>query len=546
MAAVDVSLSIILDSLNKYSFELYIDTPAALSFQRLVILPRNLTQVMPGCLYVGRLSDAMRTKETEPGIICICLRDRIRDARENAETLSGFIVINENLELEQLFSELQDTFVRLNNWYQSMQDAVIRQKSIQDIITLSESVIGNFISVSDSALTLVAYTKNIPTDDPTSLFLIKNGYHSDESIRKFKMQKRFDVWMSSDGIIISDDGKISDYVCISKVFAFNDTYFMHVVMTCNHRKRTPGLIDLFTHMVCILSHYIKRNWEEKKNFNHVYSSLIADLMQGKITSREAAAERARMVGIRPEDEYIVMLLSGGGHGDAVFPGLVAHDISARFPLIRSVYYNCRLMLFLHRADIISYISDQDVFAGLNAYFCENNIFCGLSEVFKDLLALPEAYYQAEMALDESGHTPRESELMLEPAIEFSNIAQFDTYFAGCMLDKSIKTERLWKSSRYGKMLLELYTSDIEKSTNNLEVLYTFLINERRATETASDLHMHRNNVGYRISRIEELLKVNLNEKLTRLNLLISLLKLRQSGFVQECEETGGRLQGGEL
>jgi hypothetical protein len=543
--AVHVSLNIILDSIKKYSCEQYIEQSTALSFNRLVILPRDLSQARPECLYVGRLSEAMRTRSTLSGFSCVCLRDRIRDDRENAETLSGLIVVNENLELEQLFSELQDTFMQLGDWYQSMQDAVIQQKSIQDIITLSESVIGNFISISDSALTLVAYTKNIPTDDPTSRFLIENGYHSDEAVRKFKINKRFDIWMSTDDVIISTDRKISKYVCISKVFTFNDTYFMHVVMTCNHREMTQGQIDLFNHMICILSHYIKRNWEEKKNFDHVYSALIADLMQGKIKSREAAAERARMVGIRPEDEYIVMLLTGGGRGDADFPGLVAHDIANRFPLFRPVYYDCRLMLFLHRADIARYITEQDINADLNAYFRENDIFCGMSDVLKDLLELPEAYYQAEMALEEGGRKSRKSELIWEPASEYGNIAQFDTYFAGCLLDKSKKTERLWRSSKYGRMLLELAGSDIEKNANNLEVLYMYLINERRATETASALHMHRNNVVYRISRIEELLGISLEDTKTRVNLTLSLLMLRSTGILRESRKHGIVLAAGD-
>jgi hypothetical protein len=174
---------------------------------------------------------------------------------------------------------------------------------------MSEPVIGNFISISDSALSLIAYTKNISTDDPTSLFLIENGYHSEETIKQFKKFRRFDIWMNSDGPIISEDGNISKYVIISKVFAFNETYFTHVVMTCNHREKTPGLLDLFNYLTNVLSYYIKRNWQEEKDFKHVYYSLVVDLMEGKVREREAVKERARIVGIRPDDEYVIMLLT---------------------------------------------------------------------------------------------------------------------------------------------------------------------------------------------------------------------------------------------
>ncbi|WP_073081819.1 PucR family transcriptional regulator [Sporobacter termitidis] len=539
---MDISLNIILDRISHYRYEAYVNLPSDTVFRRVSILSREPKDTQSDCLYVCRLSDALRVSGQG---LYICVRDRLQDALETRDKLDGMIIINENLEPEQLFSEIQDTFVLINEWYQNMQDAVIRQKSIQDIITMSESVIGNFISVSDSALTLVAYTKNIPTDDPTSLFLIENGYHSDEAIRKFKVNKRFDAWMSANGLIVSTDGKISKYVVISKVFAFDETYFTHVVMTCNHREMTPGLIDLFSHMIRILSHYIRRNWEERKDYDHVYGSFVVDLMQGKIAGREAVAERAGIVGIRPEDEYIVLLLTGGGGDSAAFPGLLAHDIARRFPLFRSVYYNCRLILFLHHAELARYMAEQDMGNSLNAYFQENNVFCGMSDVFRDLLEFPSAYGQAELALEESGSVDRDGDIAWEPAPQYSNIARFDTYFATALLNKSEKYEKLWKSGRYGKMLIELARGDAEKNTNNLEVLYAYLTNERRATDTATALHMHRNNVVYRISRIEELLHISLDDTKTRLNLTVSFLMLRSSGLLREYKKYGVLFGSGE-
>jgi len=562
-----ISLNIILDSISQYNIECHIAVPSyingsvppevpesgasdehegaapALKFRRPVLLPRELNDARPDCLYVGRLSDAMRLKSRLTGFYCLCLRDRIRDDRESGETLSGLIIVNENLDLEDLFSEVQETFMRVNDWYQSMQEAIIRQTSIQDIITMSEHVIGNFISVSDATLSLLAYTKNVPTDDPTSLFLIANGYHSEETINKFKKHKRFEQWMKSGGLIISSDGKITKYVTLNKIFKFNDTYFTHVVMTCNHRPMTPGLVDLFSCLTHVLTYYIKRNWEEKKDFDHVYGSLIVDLLQGGACEREAVNERAKQIGIKPDDHYMVMLLSDGDRGISVFPGLMAQDIIRTFNRIRPVFYNGRLMLFLHHAVLDTYIEEQDLFPRLNEYFIENNVYCGLSEVFDDLLLLPEAYRQAELALNENDAGTQSGIIYWEPASAWSNISPFADCFANCLVDKSAQIEKIWRGSRYGKMLLDLYQSDIEKKTNNLEVLYTYLICERRATETAAALHMHRNNVVYRISRIEEMLKIRLDDKRTRLNLVMSFLMLKHSGFIREYERHGGRVTG---
>lgn len=532
---MDISLNIILDKLSCHRYELHISLPTDLTFNRVSFLPRDMITAQSGFLYICRLSEALRLSSRINDFYCICIRDRIRDERETEELLSGMIIVNEDLDLVELFSEIQETFLQIIDWHRDMQDALINQKSIQDIISLSEPIIGNFISVSDSSLSLLAYTKNIKTDDPTSLFLIEHGYHSEEVVNKFKKFKRYETWMHSDGIIINTDGKISKYTVISKVFIYNETYFTHVVMTTTHREMTPGLIDLFSHLISILDLFMKQYWEEKKNYDHVYSSIVVDLLRGTISDRESVNERARIVGIKPDEEYIVMLLTGGDRGNSIIPGLMAKDISKKFNRIRAVYVDCRLMLFLHHSNIMQFFAEQNVEQGLNKYFNENNVFCGISEIFKDLMELPKAAQQAELALKESDAHNLNSGARLDMNLKYSNIAYFDNYFPSCLLDKSEEKKQLWMSSRYGRMLFDLHHADQDKNTNNLEVLYTYLLNERRATETATDLHMHRNNVIYRITRIEEMLHINLDDKLTRVNLSTSFLMLKYSGLIKPNE-----------
>lgn len=530
---MNISLNIILDSINHYRHELHVGLPTDISFRRISLLPRELSSAQSDCLYICYLSEAMRTADQVSDFYCLCIRDRICDELETEEMLSGMLIINENLELVTLFSEVQETFILINDWYKDMQDAVIKQKSMQDIISLSEPVIGNFISVSDSALSLLAYTKNIPVDDPVSVFLIENGYHSEETVKKFKKFGRFAVWTNSDGLIIDTSNAISKYTVISKVFAFNDIYYTHVVMTTTHRKMTPGLLDLFNHMIYLLNYYVIPSWEEEKNYSHIYNSIVADIMEGDLTDKLAVNERARIVGIRSTDKYIIMMLAVGRCGDYCFPGRVARDIAHMFSNIKPIYYNCRLMLLMHHADIENIMEEQNIESRLNSYFQDNNVLCGISDIFDNLLELPGAHHQAVLALNEIELNYPNGKLIWGETPKWSNIALFHSYFASCLLDKSQQNEKLWRSSKYGKMLIELYNSDLDKNTNNCEVLYTYLLNERRATETANSLHMHRNNVVYRINRIEEMLGISLDDKTTRLNLTMSYLMLRYSGFLQE-------------
>jgi sugar diacid utilization regulator len=361
-------------------------------------------------------------------------------------------------------------------------------------------------------LSLIAYTKNIATDDPISLFLTENGYHSAETLKKFRRYRRFETWMTTDGLIVNTDHNIAKHTVVSKVFTFGKSYFSHVVMSCTHREATPGLLDLFACLVEILGYYVEREWDAGKNYNYVYNSLIIELMGCRVTPANVQ-ERARIVGIHSEDKYVVMLPSEDTNGGSAFPERMARDISQMFCNVRPVYFSMRLMFFLHHSNVGSIIDEG--LPQLDGYFRECNILCGISDVFDDLLELPDAYRQAEIALSESG--------LAVPG--WCGAVRFDAYYAWCLFDRSERAVRVLETSRYGKMLAELRRADGEKNTNNFEVLRIYLINGSRATETAAALHMHRNNVAYRIGRIEEMMGISLDDWRTRKNLLITMLAM---------------------
>ena len=89
---------------------------------------------------------------------------------------------------------------------------------------------------------------------------------------------------------------------------------------------------------------------------------------------------------------------------------------------------------------------------------------------------------------------------------------------------------VFRLTPYLELARELLRSDREHRTDNAQMLYVYLASERRATRTGELLHMHRNNVLYRIPRIAEKLGVDLDDYWVRLNLLLAfhLLELEEA------------------
>jgi sugar diacid utilization regulator len=70
-------------------------------------------------------------------------------------------------------------------------------------------------------------------------------------------------------------------------------------------------------------------------------------------------------------------------------------------------------------------------------------------------------------------------------------------------------------------LNEIKQKDIAKHTNDYLFLCYYLLHERRPAEVADALHMHRNNVKYRIGRIEDEFGLDTNDPILRTNLILA-------------------------
>ena len=74
-------------------------------------------------------------------------------------------------------------------------------------------------------------------------------------------------------------------------------------------------------------------------------------------------------------------------------------------------------------------------------------------------------------------------------------------------------------------LLKLIEYDKKHDTEFTYTLQRYLINERNIKITASELHIHRSTMNYRISRLKELLEIDLENSENRLYLLNSFYML---------------------
>ena len=136
--------------------------------------------------------------------------------------------------------------------------------------------------------------------------------------------------------------------------------------------------------------------------------------------------------------------------------------------------------------------------------------CGVSRSFSRLGEVPRYRRQAEIALEtgrrwqagETVHTYRDLALR-------------------AMVDAA--SEKLGEENCRHPALEQLRTYDRENDGTYLDTLRIYALSAFSSQETCKALHIHRNTLGYRLGRIEELTGIRLEDRDTRLHLALSFL-----------------------
>lgn len=150
-------------------------------------------------------------------------------------------------------------------------------------------------------------------------------------------------------------------------------------------------------------------------------------------------------------------------------------------------------------------------------FLSTNCRAGTSYQFSDILLLPEniraAWIAWRQGLQVSGH-----------------ISSCDEYILPYLKEIVLRNMSVDFSHPAAQILLNY---DYKHQTQLSETLFYFLLNERSYSQTADELYVHRNTIQYRINKVLELTELNLDDKRTRMHMLVSLLLLQKNSDVND-------------
>lgn len=422
-------------------------------------------------------------------------------------------ILKTELRPETLFNTLQDIFNRLRDWDMETNIALIEDCEIQRLVDISESVLRNPITVMDPSYSLVAISSHENSESDIFNAVRSSGYLPPETVERYRLRGYMDALSKTDDEAVF----LSSESCVSVVYPLrlNGSIGGFLSMPCAPHPYSLGFAELFHYLAEGIVKCMERRLHTSDIDRYMYEYLLIDILDRKLSSEKALKERLRYIELPLKGDFVLLALEAGQNYASVGSYLV-RKVSETVPGARVFLYRQRILVLLERRRL------DDALESLAPFMEGKGFSCGLSRPFGYLPELAVAYGQtaAALRLGRSRSGKRSLEKLGIGGIAYDGaVFRYEDYARFHMVEAAAS------SGLISPMLKMLAEKDREEGSDHLRVLHGFLLCERRPTQTAAYLHMHRNNVIYRVERIESMLGASLGDAATRQELEISLLAL---------------------
>ncbi len=430
----------------------------------------------------------------------------------------------------EALAKLQDILMRYRLWEEALDACVIDGKTLQDVLDASSAILKNNIVVVDPALKLLAWTRDVPCDDPITVELINHGYHTEDNIKKFKLNKRFEPWAAESGFIINTTRTICRYDTVVYSFKTKRSFSLIVVMMCNEADPEPWLLDAYSIMLRRIGFFARRDYPDDKPAGNAADLFLRSLFSGQMADESVIRERSRFAGIPFKKRFCLFCIETDE--SKISTSRLIADVSRQTAPAKTILlddvvavlcFNCQACGQLSSCHEDSCpLKGAAVSRRLERLLDQNDLACGRSSEFECLTQTRCAFQQAKAALEVATDKGL-AHARLSGGESSDNIICFeDCLIEHLSLLGNTRGERslITQSAPYG-ILERIAGYDREHRTDHLKFLFYYLHYERRASVISERLHMHRNNVKYRSEKLAETFGVDLSDPALRFSLMVA-------------------------
>jgi sugar diacid utilization regulator len=524
-------------NLDPYNPELYISKNENELIKAVKLLEKKQTLFNPNILYIGKSSNIPEDLPNNFVINILCVSNSYVSKKHTKSKNLNLIVVNNNVDVTTLFNELQDLFLKEQQFdfcSSTLLNSLILCSDLQQIIDKAYEIIGNPILVLDASFKILVYTKNFASHDPCWNESILLGYFTSESINRIKKTKGFEALEVNTTPVIfnikelnrnydfgipvymGDDYGYINYTRMVEKIVINQKIIGYVSLVEENQLFKKEDIKLLSLLSNVLSLEMQKNRFNNHTNGIVHEHFIADLLDGKISDSNLIRERINSLNLDWNNNLFYVVVIGTKASDVKNTcfNYLRYILENIFNGIVSILYNDTLVFVIGSKKEKKFF-DSNI-KELEILLQQNNLFCGISRCFKNIQDIKKYYRQSAVSIKVG---PRVNDKKC--------IFKYEDYIIYDVIN--LCSSHVDLIDYCHSSLLNLLEYDKENKTSYTQTLYTFIFNKKHAS-SANALHIHRNTMIYRISKIQEIMNIDLNDSDVLLNLHFSFKVLEYLSY----------------
>ena len=450
-------------------------------------------------LYIANYSDIISLDENSRILNFIC-----PEKAENAESSGNNIIyLDGTISCSALFFKLQDIFHKYTLWYQRMVEIILNNGSYKELLDAGAQMLRNPVALFDPSLELITYAGQLPEEYDGTIWeqVINLGYtplenYTDEHKKKifkelnlkkepyFQKENESDKYTELVANIFMDNKRIGNLgaIDINAPFSSGQQYIM------NHIKR---MIETY-----ILNH------NDSLFLSTDYDSLVQKMIKGYYVDEKVARRHLQKLNWKDDCTYYLFVFENLVHdfSDAGLYKTYKYRIERFFKKCITTLYDNNLITIVPKEQFS--IDQSDKVDTFKDFLKGTSLRAGVSLNFSRFIDLKYHFNQAASALRYG--TDRMNEESVSEYCFF-----YQDFFLEDLVD-SIGKKNSLQSLCHSK-IISLKEYDEESGSEYVKTLYHYLLCGRNLTDASEQLFIHRNTLNYRISRIREIIDVDIDD-----------------------------------
>ena len=268
----------------------------------------------------------------------------------------------------------------------------------------------------------------------------------------------------------------------------------------------PGqfrLAEIFAEYVKIIMH---RDMEVPGHHFRDYEDIIRMLIKGEAADPLDVNAFLDIMGWDDQDSYICMKIqSQNSNIQIMSDSALRSQLTFEFPHSFDFFYEGRLCMILNFTK--GKRDGEEIKAAIASLIRDSYMYCGISCPIKGIRKIKVGFNQADITI-------KNIEIMRSRWLMIFNECALDY-----MVDSMIQLMPAY--NLVAPEILKLSSIDREKNTDYYQTLKVYLENERSIPRTSEALIIHRTTLQYRLEKIEQLTKLNLDNEDVRTYLMLS-------------------------